>query len=64
MTLAFIGANSKLLDVVSVADSDTQEHFGQYFEAGVLSSFLPCDFVRILKLKFGQDFEAKFSSRF
>ena len=51
MTLAFEDANSKLLDVVSVADVDAEERVDN-------------SLVKILKLKFGQDFEAEVWSRF
>ena len=46
-TLAFEDANSKLLDVVSVADVDAEERVGVS---------LVMILVTILKLKFGQDF--------
>ena len=51
MTLVFEDANSKLLDVVCVTDVDSEE--------GVDDSL-----VEMFKLKFGQDFEAEFPSRF
>ena len=51
MTLAFEDANSKLLDVVSVADVDAEERVDN-------------SLVEILKLMFGQDFEAEVWSRF
>ena len=51
MTLAFQDANSKLLDVVRVADVDAEER--------VDNSLL-----EILKLMFGQDFEAEVWSRY
>ena len=51
MALAFEDANSKLLDVVGVADVNSEE--------GVDDSL-----VEMLKLKFGQDFEAEFWSKF
>ena len=51
MTLAFADANSKFLEVVSVADLDAEE--------GVDDSL-----VEILKLIFGQDFKAGVLSRF
>ena len=47
MTLAFEDANSKLLDVVGVADVNSEE--------GVNDSL-----IEMFKLKFGQDFEAEF----
>ena len=50
VTLAFEDANSKLLDVVSVADVGAKECVDD-------------NLVKILKLKFGRDFEADFSSR-
>ena len=46
MTLAFEYANSKLLDVVSVADADAMERDDD-------------SLVKILKLRFGRDFEAE-----
>ena len=51
MTLAFEDANSKFLEVVSVADLDADE--------GVDDSL-----VEILMLIFGQDFKAGVLSRF
>ena len=51
MTLTFEDANSKLLDVVSVADVDAEEH--------VDNSLL-----EILKLMFGRDIVAKYWSPF
>ena len=50
MTLAFEDANSKLLDVVSVADVDAKECVDN-------------SLVEIMKLKFGQDFQAEIWSR-
>ena len=50
MTLAFEDAISTLLDVVRVADVDAKEPAG-----GSL--------VKILKLKFGRDFEPRYLSR-
>ena len=44
VTLAFEDANSKLLDVVSVADVDAEERDDD-------------SLVKILKLRFGRDFE-------
>ena len=55
MNLAFEAGNSKLLDVVSVADVDAEERVGVS---------LVMILVTILKLKFGQDFEAEMWSRF
>ena len=52
--LTFKDANSKLLDVVSVADVDAEER---------VSVSLVMILVTILKLKFGQGFEVCFSSR-
>ena len=46
MTLAFEDANSKLLDVVSVADVDAMKRDDN-------------SMVKILKLRFGRDFEAE-----
>ena len=43
MTLAFEDANSKLLDVVSLADVDAEERVDD-------------NLVEILKLRFGRDF--------
>ena len=73
VTLAFEDANSKLLDVVSVADVDAKEQFGRDYEADVwrdfeteyLSRFWSKSFVNLeLKLNLGQDFEAELLSRF
>ena len=51
MTLAFEDANSKLFDVVSVADVDAQERFADRL-------------VEILKLWFGRYFEPEFWSQY
>ena len=51
MTMAFKDANSKLLDVVSVADVDSKEHVDD-------------SLVGILKLMFGRDFEPEYLSRY
>ena len=51
MTLAFEDANSKLLDVVSVADVDAEERFDYSLD-------------EILKLGFGRDFEPEFWSQY
>ena len=53
MTLAFENANSNLLDVLGIGIADI------YAEECVDDSL-----VEILKLKFGQDIEAKFCSDF
>ena len=50
VTLAFEGAKSKILDVVSVADNDAQLRVDD-------------NFVDILILKFGEDFEPESLSR-
>ena len=49
MTLAFEDANSKVLDVVIVADVDAEERVHD-------------NLVEILKLRFGKDFETKICS--
>ena len=49
MTLAFEDANPKLLDVVSVADVVAKKRVDN-------------SFVKILKLKFGTDFEPEYLS--
>ena len=51
MTLAFEDANSKLLDVVSVADVDVKERVDD-------------SLVEIVKVKFGRDFEPEYLSRY
>ena len=51
MTLAFEDANSKLLDVVSVADFDAKECVDD-------------SLVMILKQMFGRDFEPEYLSRY
>ena len=51
VALAFEDDNSKLLDVVIVADVDAEERVDN-------------SLVKILKLKFGQDFEAEVWSRY
>ena len=71
MTLACEDANSKLVDVVTVADDD---HVGnsllQIWEltfgpkAKLLFKLLSTILVKILKLKFRQDFEAGVCSAF
>ena len=59
MTLAFEDANSKLLDVVSVADVDAEEKVDDR-----LLDVLKLRFVEILNLDFGDDIEAEVWSRF
>ena len=54
VALAFEDDNSKLLDVLSVADVDAEERVGVS---------LVMILVTILKLKFGQDFKVYFWSR-
>ena len=51
MTLAWKDANSTLVNVVTVVDVDNEERVGNTL-------------VNILKLKFGQDFEAEVWSRY
>ena len=51
MTLAFEDANSKLLDVVSVAEVDAKERVDD-------------SLVEVLKLKFARDFEPEYLSRY
>ena len=51
MTLAFEDANSKLLDVVSVADVDAEESVDD-------------SLVVILKLRFSRDFKPEIWSRY
>ena len=55
VTLAFEDANSKLLDVVSVADVDAEER---------VDDSLVEILVKIFKYISGQDFEAEIWSRF
>ena len=68
MTLACEDANSKLVEVVTVADVDTEDHVGnsllQIWEltfgpkAKLLFRLCAQGLVKILKLKFRQDLEA------
>ena len=51
VTLAYEDANSKLLDVVSVADVDVKERVDD-------------SLVEIVKVKFGRDFEPEYLSRY
>ena len=51
MTLAFENANSILLDVVSVADVDAEERVDVSLD-------------KILKLRFGRDFQPEVWSRY
>ena len=51
VTLAFEDANSKLIDVVSVADVDAEERVHD-------------NLVEIMKLRFGKDFETKLMFKF
>ena len=74
MTLAFEDANSKLFDIVSVADVDAKERvddslvqvwkpkFGH--KAKFLFIFWAQGLFKILKLKFKQDFEGEVRSIF
>ena len=74
MTLACEDANSKLVEVVTVADVDTEDHVGnsllQIWEltfgpkAKLLFRVRLLGLVKILKLKFRQDFEAGVCSSF
>ena len=57
MTLAFEDANSKLLDVVSVAEVDAKERVDNS-----LVEIMKLMFEEILKLKICQDFEANLLS--
>ena len=58
VTLAPEDANSKLLDVISVADIDAQERVDDSL-VGFLKLKFGWDSVKILRLKFGRDFEAE-----
>ena len=51
MTLACEDANSKLVDIVTVADVDDEDHVGN-------------SLLQILELRFGQDFEVEVQARF
>ena len=69
MNLAFEDANSKLLDVVSIADVDAEElvnnslveilklSLGRDFEPQLWSQYWSWSLVKILKYIFGQAFE-------
>ena len=74
VTLACEDANSKLVEVVTVADVDSEDHVGnsllQIWEltfgpkAKLLFRLWAQGLVKILKLKFRQDFEAGVCSGF
>ena len=77
MTLAGEDANSKLVEIVTVAHVDAEDHVGnsllQIWEiweltfgpkAKLLFKLLSTILVKILKLKFRQDFEAGVCSAF
>ena len=76
MTLTFEDANSKLLDVVSVADINALEcedyslveimnlNISFNIEGDVLSKFWSKIFVKTLKLNIGQDLKAEVLSDF
>ena len=74
MALACEDANSKLVEVVTVAHVDAEDHFGnsllQIWEltfgpkAKLLIKLLSTTLVKISKLKFRQDFEAGVCSSF
>ena len=74
MTLACEDANSKLVEVVIVADVDAQKHVGDSlvqiwkpkfgYKIKSLSRLLAQGLVKILKLKFRRDFEAEVWSVF
>ena len=74
MTLAFENANSKLVEVVTVADVDAVDHVGnnllQIYEltfgpkTKLLFRLRAQGLVKILKLQFRQDFEAGVCSAF
>ena len=74
MTLACEDANSKLVEVVTVADVDSEDHVGnsllQIWEmtfgpkTKLFFSLRAQELVKILKLKFRQDFETGACSAF
>ena len=62
MTLAFEYANSKLVEVVTVAHVDAEDHVGKSLLQIWELTFGPK--AKLLKLKFRQDFEAGVCSSF
>ena len=57
-----MNANSKLVEVVTVADVDTEDHVGNsllIWELEFVQHFA-ADVLKVMKLNLGQVFEAKF----
>ena len=63
MTLACEDANSKLVEVVTVADVDAEDHVGNSLLILVLT-FGHKAFVQTLSTRVGQDFEVEVQARF
>ena len=64
MTLVYEDKHSKLIDVFTVADVDSEKKFGQDFETEVRSLFCSCCLAEVMKLNISRDSEARFSQDF
>ena len=64
MTLACEDANSKLVEIVTVADVDAEDHVGNSLLQIWELTFGPKTFVQTLSTRFGQDFEVEVQARF
>ena len=62
-TLTCEDANSKPVELVTVADVDAEDHVGNsllIWELEFVQDFLPLMFLEVIKLNLGQVFEARF----
>ena len=64
MTLACEDGNSKLVDVVTVADFDDEDRVGNNLLQILKLRFGQKTFVYTLSARFGQDFEVEVQARF
>ena len=65
MALACEGANSKLVEVVTVADTSDEDLVGNsLLQIWKLSLVIKLNFVQTLTTRFGQDFEVEVQARF
>ena len=64
MTLAREDANSKVVDVVTVADVDDEDHVGNILLQIWKLTFGPKAFVQTVSTRVGQDFEVEVQARF
>ena len=64
MTLACEDANSKLVEVVTVADVDSEDHVGNSLLQTWELTFGPKTFLQTLSTRVGQDFEVEVQQDF